>query len=172
MEATQFGYSTKNIPIPSENDYKKARIEKAEHLWKRMRWKAHFFLTPENKHDRKETYGFNSKKSPSHIPELASFENRMHDMIQNVKFKDVKSDFRRKYHLIDVKNIRKNESLFVPADKTTNFYKMDRPSYNQLLQKNITKTYKKIFTQTVSSIENRSKSIANKLNTTAEREPF
>jgi hypothetical protein len=27
MEATQFGYSTKNIPIPSENDYKKTLIE-------------------------------------------------------------------------------------------------------------------------------------------------
>jgi hypothetical protein len=66
----------------------------------------------------------------------------------------------------------------VPADKTTNFYKMDSPSYNQLLQKNITKTYKKIPTQTVSSIENRTKSIMNKLNltdrinTTAEREAF
>ena len=70
MEATQFGYSTKNIPIPSENDYKKTLIEKTEHLCKRMRWKAHFFLNPENKHDKKETYGFNSKKSPSHIPEL------------------------------------------------------------------------------------------------------
>jgi hypothetical protein len=31
MEATQFGYSTKNIPIPSENDFKKALIEKNEH---------------------------------------------------------------------------------------------------------------------------------------------
>jgi hypothetical protein len=36
MEATQFGYSTKNIPIPSENDYKKTLIEKTEHLCKRM----------------------------------------------------------------------------------------------------------------------------------------
>jgi hypothetical protein len=51
-----------------------------------MRWKAYFFLNAETKHNKKETYGFNSKKSPSHIPELASFENRMHDMIQNVKF--------------------------------------------------------------------------------------
>jgi hypothetical protein len=46
-------------------------------------------------------------------------------MIQNVKFKDVKCGFQKKISS-DVKNIRKNESLFVPADKTTN-----RPSYNQ-----------------------------------------
>jgi hypothetical protein len=86
----------------------------------------------------------------------------------------VKCGFLKKIAL-DVKNIRKNESLFVPADKTTNFYKMDSPSYNQLLQKNITrKSPHKLFR----SIENRSKSIANKLNltdrinTTAERETF
>ena len=85
-------------------------------------------------------------------------------------------DFRRKYHLMSKILEKTNHCLH--ADKTTNFYKMDPPSYNQLLQKNITKTYKNISTQTVSSIENRSKSIANKLNltdrinTTAEREPF
>ena len=41
--------------------------------------------------------------------------------------------------------------LFVPADKTTNFYKMNPKSYNDLLlnQKNITKTYKTIPAETV-----------------------
>ncbi len=76
------------------------------------------------------------------------------------------------------KILKKTDSLFVPADKTTNFYKMDPPSYNQLLEKNITKNYKKISLQTVSSVESQSKSIANKLNltdrinTTANRESF
>ncbi len=55
---------------------------------------------------------------------------------------------------------------------------MDPLSYNQLLQKNITKNYKKISLQTVCSVESQSKSIANKLNltdrinTTANREAF
>ena len=78
----------------------------------------------------------------------------------------------------DVKNIKKSESLFVPADKTSNFYKMDTSTYNNLLHKSITKTYKKISTETVSSIEEHSKCIADRMslggriNTTAEREAF
>jgi hypothetical protein len=50
--------------------------------------------------------------------------------------------------------------LFVPADKTTNFYKMDTKSYIDLLHKNITKTYKTIPAETVWNIENEDKSIA------------
>jgi hypothetical protein len=55
---------------------------------------------------------------------------------------------------------------------------MDSPSYNKLLQKNITKTYKKITPDTASSINNEAKDIATKLNLadriniTAEREAF
>jgi hypothetical protein len=56
MEATQFDYSTKNIPVPSEKDYSKKLIEKREQLCKRMRWKAHFYLNPQNEHKTKETY--------------------------------------------------------------------------------------------------------------------
>ena len=68
--------------------------------------------------------------------------------------------------------------LFVPADKTTNFYKMDPKSYNDLLHKNVTKTYKTIPAETVCNIESEAKSIAEKLNladrinTTAQREAF
>ena len=72
MEATQFDYSTKNIPVPSEKDYSKKLIEKTEQLWKRMRWKAPFYLNPQNEHKTKETYGFNSKTTPSQVPELTS----------------------------------------------------------------------------------------------------
>ena len=45
-------------------------------------------------------------------------------MIKNVKFRDVKCNFQKKLSP-DVKNIKRNDALFVPADKTTNFYKMD-----------------------------------------------
>ena len=37
----------------------------------------------------------------------------------------------------------KSDKLLVPEDKTSNFYKMDT-QYNDLLQKNISKTYKKV----------------------------
>ena len=76
------------------------------------------------------------------------------------------------------KNSMKSDKLLVPADKTSNFYKMDTQSYNDLLQKNITKTYKKATPDTADSIELKAKDIAKKLqldgriNTTAKREAF
>ena len=74
--------------------------------------------------------------------------------------------------------IKKSKDLFVPADKTTNFYKMDPNSYNELLHKNVIKTYKKIPAKVVHNIQNEAKGIAEKLNladrinTTAQREAF
>ena len=59
----------------------------------------------------------------------------------------------------------KNEpELLIAADKTTNFYKLEPPIYNDLLEKNITKSYKKALPETTQAIhkENRFKSIENK----------
>ena len=39
-------------------------IEKTEHLIRRMRWKAHFFLQPDQGSNNKQTFGFNSTKDP------------------------------------------------------------------------------------------------------------
>ena len=71
-----------------------------------------------------------------------------------------------------------NLKLLVPADKTANFYKMNTPSYNVLLHKNIAKTYKKVNLNVVISIKLEAKSLSKKLqlddriNTTARREAF
>ena len=40
-------------------------------------------------------------------------------------------------------NIKSDNKLIIPADKTTNFYKLDTPSYSTLLDTAITETYKK-----------------------------
>ena len=79
---------------------------------------------------------------------------------------------------IQTYNIMTAEKLLVPADKTSNFYKMDTPSYTDLLQKNVTKIYKKVPPTIINSIEVEAKAIAKKLhlddriNTTAKREAF
>ena len=111
----------------------------------------------------KENHGFNSRQSPPQVPELISFENRMLNLIQSIKFKKPKCKFLKKL-ATDAKIIKKSENLFVPADQTTNFYKMDPNSYNELLHKNVTKTYKKIPAKVVHNIQNEAKGIAEKLN--------
>ena len=177
MEATQFEYSTKNVPLPSEENYCMKLTEKTEQLCKRMRWRAYFYLHPEVQRTSKENHGFNSRQSPPQVPELISFENRMLNLIQSIKFKKPKCKFQKKL-ATDASSIKKSEDLFVPAEKTTNFYKMDPNSYNELLHKNVTKTYKKVPAKVVHNIQNEAKGIAEKLNladrinTTAQREAF
>ena len=43
IEKLQFDYSYKNIPIPTERNYKLQLLEKIELVIKRMRWKVHFY---------------------------------------------------------------------------------------------------------------------------------
>ena len=178
MESTRFDYSTKNIPLPSESDYNRKLIEKTEHLCRRMRWKAHFYLNPDTNGKQKETFGFNSRNTPPQVSAMLNFEKRLLSMIENIKFKKVKCWFQQKLSSNIQDNIKKSSDLLIPADKTSNFYKMDSTAYNGLLQKNITKTYKKVSPNTATSIELEAKEIARKLdlddrvNTTAKREAF
>ncbi len=98
-------------------------------------------------------------------------------MINNLKFGKVNCNFLNQLSS-DIRNIKKSNYLFVPADKTNNFYKMKSASYDELLQKNITKTNKRVSHAATSSIENETKSIVQKLNldhrvrTTAQRDAF
>ena len=99
-------------------------------------------------------------------------------MIESIKFWKVQCEFQKKLSADIKNNIVKSDKLLVPADKTSNFYRMDTTSSNDLLQKNITKTYKKVTQVTTCSIELEAKAIAKKLhlddriNTTAKREAF
>ena len=89
MKKFNIGYSTKNIPLPSRNEYLQRLIEKTEQFLRRLRWKAHFFLSPDSTPSSKETYGFKSTKNPPPIEELKDFEDGMFEMRSSVKFKQV-----------------------------------------------------------------------------------
>ena len=99
-------------------------------------------------------------------------------MIEKIKFRTVNCKFQHKLSSDIHDSIMRSDKLLVPAGKTSNVYKMDTQSYNDLLQKNITKTYKKVTPDTADSIELKAKDIAKKLrldrriNTTAKREAF
>ena len=82
MEPKNFGYSMKNIPIPSNSRYKYKLIEMVESVIKRMRWKALFFLNNCNKGNNSEnipddvadnTFNLKSRKCPPQIKEMIEF---------------------------------------------------------------------------------------------------
>ena len=70
------------------------------------------------------------------------FENSMVRMIQSVKFRHVNISFLNKLQE-DTNLVRKEPKLIIPADKRPNFYKLEPSAYNDLLEKNIMKSYKK-----------------------------
>ena len=71
----------------------------------------------------------------------------MLNMVQNIKFKSNKNPFQTKLSN-DKKSIQKSKNIYVPADKTTNFYEVKPEAYNDLLSKNIQKNYKKTSSKT------------------------
>ena len=121
-----------------------------------MRWKALFFLNPNTEGSRKEKFGFSSPQ----VHVMLNFEKRLLGMIENIKFCKVKCEFRKKISAYIENNIMKFDELLVPADKTSNLYRMDTTSYNDLLQKNITRKETKV---TTNIIELEAKAIAKKL---------
>ena len=165
FQVKHFQYSTKNIPLASKGAFRQRLIEKTESLIQRMRWKAFFFLnTNTDDTTTKETYGFKSKRSPPHMKELDEFEDSMLDMIQNIQFKTNhhRNNLQRKLGN-DVKEIRKDNHVFVKADKTTNYYKTTPEDYMRLLNKNVTKAYKKTDGNVPDAITTKDKQIAEKL---------
>ena len=91
-------------------------VEKTDKLIRNMRWRAYHYLHRKEQTERKETYGFNSKRAPPVVKELKVFENRMTD----IEFSDQINDFQRELGK-DMKSVKEDNHLVVKADKTTNF---------------------------------------------------
>ena len=136
--------------------------KKTEQFFRRMRWKAYFFLNPGTVSNTKDTYGFKSTKNPPPVEELKEFENDMLKMIQLTKFKHFNNPFLNKLK-DDAIKMKNETNLLIAADKTTNFYKLEPSAYNDLLEQNITKSYKKAQPDTVQAIHAENKNITTKL---------
>ena len=100
MDSIDFGYSMKNIPLPSEDSYKYKLIAKTEQLFKRMRWKAFFFkkTVSHNSNDKatsdnQNKYNLKLRRCPPQVEGLKNFENYLIKMIQNIKFKNISDNF-------------------------------------------------------------------------------
>ena len=109
---------------------------------------------------------------------MLNFENRLINMIENIKFRNNKCRFQNKLASDAINYTKNSNELLVPADKATNFYKMNESSYNELLNMNITKTYKKVGPTVASAIQKKTRSLVQKLNlddrinVTAKRDAF
>ena len=97
-------------------------------------------------------------------------------MTQSVKFKQVNNPFLSK--LKEDTDRIKNEPELLIDNKTTNFYKLESATYKDLLEKNITKSYKKAQPEMTQAIHKENKAIVTRLrindrvDTTADKDAF
>lgn len=148
--------------MPSKKEYLQSLISSAEKFVKSARWKAFFFLNPNKKPKKKETYGFTSTRTPPQIKELKQLEDGLLKIVQNIEFKQANKPFQAQLHK-DIDKTKSDKRLLVPADKTTNFYKVKPEEYSKLLNSNITKDYKKSPDTLETDIDKENKAIAKEL---------
>jgi len=113
-------------------------------------------LLNRNQKSEKENFGFKTRNNPPVIEELKEFEDGMTKIIQKVKFKNIECQFKKDLNE-DIKSIKSDNRLFVKADKSTNFYKLETTKYNQLLHDNITKPTKRQRTTNLRKLTTRRK---------------
>ena len=86
-------------------------------------------------------------------------------MIKNIEFRQVRDDFQDQLQH-DIRKINNSTKAFIPANKTTNFYEVDKTTHDRLIMDSITSTFKKANTDSINTINNDSKDIATNLNRT------
>ena len=86
----------------------------------------------------------------------------MTELISNVEFEQRRNDFQSELSK-DIKKINNDDHLIVKADKTTNYYRMEPGQYNELLNKNIQKSYKKAQKTQEDKINKEAKEISERL---------
>ena len=87
-------------------------------------------------------YGTRSSKCPPQVKDLIAFEEDKTDLVHQIRFHKVKSNFQRKLNK-DLKTIKLSNKTLTPAGKTLNMYKLTKDEYNHLLDNAVTATYKK-----------------------------
>ena len=70
---------------------------------------------------------------------MKGFEKELTKMIENIQCRKVSSAFLLKSDE-DMKNILSSKKMFISADKTQNFYEMNKEDHEKILYENVTRT--------------------------------
>ena len=147
MDAIILGHSVKDIPVPGIKLYLNMLINSKEKLVKNVRWAVKAFKDPMFT-SKKNTYEFKSIKHPSQEPETKAFEDDFYELLKNIEFKNNSNAFQSELKA-DEEMIREETRVLVAADKTSNFYPVEKGDYIKLHEKEVNKEYKKAHHQNV-----------------------
>ena len=143
MDRTRFNYSMKNIPIPKKNNYIKILIEKVASS-NECDGKLSFLIKTPTKIMKAQT-AITTDSNLGNVQqneEMDKFQTDLLEMVRNIEFRNVKDKFQDKLNE-DINRINKSSKAFIPADKTSNFYELNKEQHEKLLRDSITTTYKK-----------------------------
>ena len=87
------------------------------------------------------------------------FQDGLYDIAKNLKYRKVRNNFQSKLKQ-DIINIKSNNRVLLSADKTGNYYWIDKEEYSNYLHNNITKDYKKVNDEVIVSIKDDDKKVA------------
>ena len=137
-------------------------IAKAPKFVHNAKWKAFFYLKPNSKPKSKQTYGFKSTSSAPYVPELKEFEGEFAKLVKNIQFGRSPNNFQKQLKQ-DENKIKAENRVFVKADKSTNYYKMEGNDYKKLVEKEVQKEYRKVNQEEIKNVESSQKAIVTKL---------
>ena len=137
-------------------------INKVENLIRSIRWKAYFHDNTATPTAEINKFGFKSTKASPQNQMLTPIESDLYELARTIEFKPVQNQFQKQLKR-DIRELKQSSKLLIPADKTTNLYKVSTKDYDKLLTENITKTYKKTAASAVMHVNKEAKTIATKL---------
>ena len=90
MDKFNFGFSTNDIPIATERQYKLKLVEKIDAVIWRMRWKVFYFEESDTRNNSKNIYySLTSDKSPPLMKHLELFEKDLFKVVEKLKFRKI-----------------------------------------------------------------------------------
>ena len=146
MDKVNLKKSTKNIPVAdNKQEHRMQFIRSVNELATTCRWVAKVALNRRKKGQQaeKEKFGFRSTKLAPQVPELVEFESKLYDLAKDLEYRDTaKSSFQREL-AADIVKVKRDTKMIVGADKSSNYYRMEKEKHKELLLKAVHNTYKK-----------------------------
>ena len=162
MDQVNYNCSIKDIPLPSKKEYRIQLIHSTKKFFDTLCWRVWHYKNPNN-NERTETYGFPSTRKVPRDEDLKTLESELYDLVENIEYRDAKNDFQKELGA-KIDGIKSETKVIIPADKTSNFYKLEKENFLDLVERNVHKEYKKSRKEEVDQGINEHKEIVKKLN--------
>ena len=127
MDQVNYNCSTKDIPIPTKKEYRIQLIHSVKKFYDNICWRVWHFQNPSNK-EKAETFGFPSTNKVPRPDDLKDLESDLYDLVENIEFRSAKNHYQKELQT-KIDAIKTETKVIVPADKTSNFYKIEKEEY-------------------------------------------